>query len=277
MRRLDPRLYQIAALTLLLGYGVFILRFDVTLGRAAATVATALATQAACARLWKIAFDPRSAMISGLSLSLLLRSDSLLLMLAAAVAAIAGKFIVRRRGKHVFNPTNGAIVLMLLASNRVWVSPGQWGTAAFATFLLLCLGGLVVNRAARGDVTLAFMAAWSAIVIGRSLFLGDPFPVPLHRLESGALLIFTFFMISDPKTTPDSRTGRIVFAACVAAVAGYIEFNLFRTNGVLWALAAAAPAVPFLDALFPARRYHWPARPARPAKGDWSCASAPSF
>jgi len=42
-------------------------------------------------------------------------------------------------------------------------------------------------------------------VIGRSLYVGEPLTIPFHRLESGALLLFTFFMISDPKTTPDSR------------------------------------------------------------------------
>jgi len=42
--------------------------------------------------------------------------------------------------------------------------------------------------------------------------LGEPMTIPFHRLESGSLLLFTFFMISDPKTTPDSRIGRIAFA-----------------------------------------------------------------
>ena len=74
-------------------------------------------------------------------------------------------------------------------------------------------GGLVVNRAARSDVTFAFITFYMALVFGRSLWLGEPMAIPLHRLENGALLLFTFFMISDPRTTPNSRAGRIVFAA----------------------------------------------------------------
>ena len=54
-------------------------------------------------------------------------------------------------------------------------------------------------------------------------------------------------MISDPKTTPDSRTGRLVFAALVACGAAYIQLRLFRTNGLLWSLAGASMLVPVID------------------------------
>jgi Na+-transporting NADH:ubiquinone oxidoreductase subunit NqrB len=255
--RLDPRYYQIGALTLLLLYGVAALGFDLTLGRAAAIVATAIAAQAAGSRLARVRFDPKSAAISGLSLSLLLRSNSLALLLLAAVIAVGSKFVIRVRGKHLFNPTNGAIVALLLLTNGVWVSPGQWGNVAFFGFLIICLGGLVVNRAARSDVTYAFIIAWAAVLIGRSLLLGEPMTIPLHRLQNGALLLFTFFMISDPKTTPDSRLGRILFATIVAAGAWYVQFRLFHTNAILWSLAASSLLVPLIDLLLPAQRYIW--------------------
>jgi len=257
MKRFDPRLYQIGALTLLLLYGIFALNFDITLLRAALLVATAIGTQALFARMNGVAFDPRSAAISGLSLSLLLRSESMILLLAGAVIAVASKFVVRIHGKHVFNPTNIAIVVLMLASKHVWVSPGQWGNVAFFGFLIACIGGLVVNRAARSDVTYAFIVAWSALVIGRSLWVGEPLTIPIHRIENGALLLFTFFMISDPKTTPDSRAGRILFAALVAFGGWYVNYRLFRTNGILWSLAAAALLVPLIDVLLPAARYEW--------------------
>ena len=96
--------------------------------------------------------------------------------------------------------------------------------------------------AARADVTLAFLAFYLALVFGRSLWLGEPMAIPLHRLQNGALLLFAFFMISDPKTTPDSRAGRIVFALLVALGAGFVHFKLFRNNGLLWSLAACSLA-----------------------------------
>lgn len=254
---LDPRLYQMAILGSLLVYGMVRLDFDITTGRAALLLLTALGTQALCDRAERRPMNVRSALISGLSLCLLLRTNRTDLAIAAAVVAIAAKFLFRFNGKHIFNPTNGGIVAMLLLTDEVWVSPGQWGSAAFFAFLMACLGGVVVNRAARSDVTFAFIACYGALLLGRSWYLGEPMAIPLHRLQSGALLLFTFFMISDPKTTPDSRAGRVLFAALVAFGGWYVQFRLFRTNGLLWSLAAFSLAVPLIDRLLPGARYTW--------------------
>jgi Na+-transporting NADH:ubiquinone oxidoreductase subunit NqrB len=254
---LDPRLYQIAMLASLLVYGIVWLEFDITPDRACLLLLTALGTQAICDRAEHRPTNIRSALISGLSLCLLLRTNRTELAVAAAVIAIAAKFLIRFRGKHLFNPTNGGIVALLLLTDQVWVSPGQWGSIAFFAFLMACLGGVVVNRASRSDVTYAFILFYCALLFGRSLYLGEPMSIPLHRLESGALLLFTFFMISDPKTTPDSRAGRVVFAALVAFGGWYVQFRLFRTNGLLWSLAAFSLAVPLIDRLLPGARYTW--------------------
>jgi enediyne biosynthesis protein E5 len=257
----DPRLYQIGTLATLLVYGIGWLDFDITPGRAALILATALATQKACDRLSgspaPFASTSRSALISGLSLCLLIRSNAAALACLAAVIAIAGKFLITVNGKHVFNPTNSAIVALLLVTRQVWVSPGQWGTAALFAFLMACVGSLVVTRAARADITVAFIVSFAVLVFARSLYLGEPLTIPLHRLESGGFLLFAFFMISDPKTTPDARAARILFAAVVAFTAWYVQFRLFRTNGVLWSLAMWSMAVPVLDRVLPARRYQW--------------------
>jgi hypothetical protein len=205
----------------------------------------------------RTAFDPRSALISANSLCLLLRTDWVVLAMLAAVVAIASKFTLRVRGKHVFNPTNFALVVMMLATGEVWVSPGQWGSAAVFAFLLASAGSLVVSRAGRADVTFTFLAAWAGLLVGRSLWLGEPLTIPLHRLENGALVVFAFFMISDPRTTPDSRSGRMLFAVLVALGAHLVQFWLFRTNGLLWSLAVCSLAVPLIDWLLPGPRYEW--------------------
>ena len=253
----DPRLYQIAVLASLLVYGLVWLDFDITVARAALLLLTVLATQAVGDRIEGRSPNLRSALISGLSLCLLLRTNRTDLAILAAVVTIAAKFVIRYRGKHIFNPTNGGIVAMLLLTDQVWVSPGQWGSVAFFAFLMACLGGLVVNRASRSDVTYAFIVFYGALLFGRSWYLGEPFVIPLHRLESGALLLFTFFMISDPKTTPDSRAGRVLFAALVAYGAWYVQFRLFRTNGLLWSLATFSLMVPVIDRVLPGSKYSW--------------------
>lgn len=257
-RKTDPRLYQISVLASLLIYGVLWLDLEVRPGNAVAILATALLTQWACTRLFGLPrLDPRSPLISALSLCLLLRTGSLGLAAAAAVVTISSKFLIRARGKHVFNPTNFGLAAMMLLSDRVWVSAGQWGSAAFFGFLLAGVGGLVVHRAARGDVTWAFLAAYAAVLFGRAAWLGDPLAIPAHQIQSGAFLIFAFFMISDPKTTPDTRLGRILYAGLVAGVAGYIQFGLYQPNALIWALVSCAPLVPAIDRLLPGNRYRW--------------------
>jgi enediyne biosynthesis protein E5 len=260
--RLDPRLYQIAVLTLLLGYGIAWLDLDIDPGRALAILGTALLTQLGGTTLGGLPrFDPRSALISGLSLCLLLRTNDAWLAALTAAVAVGSKFVLRVHGKHVFNPTNFALVLMMLATGQVWVSPGQWGSVAVFAFLLASAGGLVVNRAGRADVTWTFLACYVTLLVGRSVWLGDPLAIPLHRLENGALVLFAFFMISDPRTTPDSRVGRMLFAVMVAGGAYLVQFKLFRPNALLWSLALCSLIVPLIDRLLPGPRHQWRSMP----------------
>ena len=259
---MDPRRYQIGALTALVAYGLVWLHFDLQPLIGATLLVTTLATQWWGWRLISNApVDYKSAIISGLSLCLLLRTGSVAIAVFAAFLTICSKFAIRVRGRHVFNPTNFGIVAALIATDDAWVSPAQWGDAAFFAFLVACIGIVVVTRAARADVTLAFIAAYATLVVSRSVWLGEPMAIPLHRLQSGALLIFSFFMISDPKTTPDSRLGRVAFAIIVALGAYYVHFRLFRPNGLLWSLAACSPLVPLIDWLYGGRHVEKEGRP----------------
>jgi len=100
--------------------------------------------------------------------------------------------------------------------------------------------------------------------------------IPVHRLQSGALLLFAFFMISDPKTTPDARGARILFAVLVACGAWYVQFRLFRTNGLLWSLAACSLLVPLLDRLWPANRFAWTPSSSPPSSSPPSALPQPA-
>ncbi len=178
--RHDPRVYQIASLSTLLLYGLCWLHFDLSIWQIAVTIGTALFTQYVGTTLAGLpSFDPKSALISSLSLCLLLRTDDLAIAALAAVIAIGSKFVLRWKDKHLFNPTNLALTV-ILAGGLGWLSPGQWGQAAWFAFLLACLGSLVVTRAARADVTLAFLAFYVGLLFARALRLGDPLAIPLH-------------------------------------------------------------------------------------------------
>ncbi len=253
----DARHAQIGVLAALAGWGLFALDFEVTPAAAAVTLATALATQFFASRLAGQRFDPRSALISGLSLVLLLRSDALGWHALAAALAIGSKFLLRVRGKHFLNPTNFALAALLLATDRVWVSSGQWGSGPLLAAALVAGACWVLPRA-RGDATLVFLGAWCALLLQRAFSLGDPLTIPLHQLESGALLLFAGFMLSDPRTLPNARAGRAAFALAVAGVAYLLRFKLFEPNALLFALAGVSLLTPLLDRVLAGTRFSWP-------------------
>jgi Na+-transporting NADH:ubiquinone oxidoreductase subunit NqrB len=254
----DARHYQIAALTTLLTYNLGWVDFGARPLNSALAVAGALATQALGTWWFKLpAFDPRSALITGLSLSLLLRADEPWLVALAATIAIGSKFVLRIDGKHIFNPAGFAIVVLLLTSDGVWISPGQWGSAVWFAALLCFFAILVLSAARRADVAIFFLLSHAALLLARAYWLGDPLAIPIHQLQSGSLLIFAFFMISDPRTTPDSRLGRFVFALSVAVLGHYLAFFMQMRPALYVALIALSPLVLLIDKILPAERFAW--------------------
>ncbi len=257
MRVQDPRWFQVGALSTLLAASI--LRYDLaaTPAQAVVTLAAALAAQAGFCAMFGVRFDPLSPLITGLSLSLLLRTHDAALWAAAPVLAIGSKFLLRVGGKHVFNPAAFAIVALLGMGANVWVSPGQWGTQAWLAGAMLCGGCLVLTRAGRLDTAAAFIGSYAALLLARAWQLGDPLTIPLHQLQSGSLLLFTCFMVTDPRSTPDRRAGRVLFAAAAAGLAHQLQFGLQLRTGLFWALACASALTPLLDALMPAARFRW--------------------
>ncbi|HET9352106.1 MAG TPA: RnfABCDGE type electron transport complex subunit D [Burkholderiales bacterium] len=258
----DARLFQIALQAILLGIGVLVRDFSLLPQQMALAFAAGLATQ----WLWLKALELEhrgslSAIITCFGIALLLRADTLWAHPLAAVLAISSKFVLRVGSKHLFNPANLGVIIALSLFPGTWVSSGQWGNDVALAAWFVALGGLVTQRARRWDIAWAFLAAWFFLIAARVLWLGQPWPILLHQLGNGALLLFAFFMISDPMTIPARRGTRIAFALLVALVAFVWQFALFRTNALLWALFIATPAVPLLNRLWPAERFSWRATP----------------
>ena len=250
-RRLtDPRLGQILCLSSLLALGIFVFEFDLAPWHPPTALAAALLAQALAARMVGIGFDPLSPAVTALSLSLLLRTDAIWLTALASALAVGSKFVIRADGRHLFNPANLALVALPLAATGAWISPGQWGSEGLLAVAIAGAGAIVAAGAARLDTTLAFLAAWSALVFGRALWLGDPMAIPLHQLQSGALLVFAFFMISDPATTPRARPMRLVHAGLVAGLGFWLQTAWITNAGPILALALLAPAPLLLDRIF---------------------------
>ena len=258
----DARHYQIAALSTLLIYNFGWLDFGARPLNSALAIASSLVTQALCSRYYGLpGIDLRSPLITGLSLSLLLRADAVWLHALAGVIAIGSKFVFRIDGKHIWNPAGLAIVALLMTSNDVWISPGQWGSAVWFAALVGFLAILVLHAARRSDMALFFLGSHAALLFARAFWLGDPIAIPIHQLQSGSVLIFAFFMISDPRTSPDARLGRFLFAASVALTGHYLAFFMQMRPALYIALIALSPLTLLIDRILPAERFAW-SRPA---------------
>ena len=245
--RRDPRWLQIGFLASFLSVGLAARDFPIW--HAPVLFAAALGTQLLCVRILKLEnVGVLSAVITACGLTLLLRSDVWWIPPLAAVAAIASKFTIRIRGRHFLNPANLGITAAMLVTPHAWCSPAQWGEGGLLLLWMVALGCMVAHRAFRSDVSLAFLASWIVLRGARVLWLGQPAPVLLHQLASGSLILFAFFMISDPKTTPaKSRHARLAFGAIVAAGAFALQYVAYAQNALLWALLLAAPLTPLFD------------------------------
>jgi len=95
------------------------------------------------------------------------------------------------------------------------------------------------------------------LFVRQILFLGWPLDFFVQSISTGSLLLFSFFMITDPKTTPNHSIARIVWAAVVAAVAFYLATFHFVNGAPVWVLILSQPLVPVLDHVFKEKLFEW--------------------
>ncbi|MEH2241750.1 RnfABCDGE type electron transport complex subunit D [Nostoc sp.] len=255
----DIRDYQISFLGLFLVVGIGTRDWTLRPELIGILIATCLLTQ------WIFSWvtgkeqipNIRSALITSLGLGLLLRADHWTTMVIAAASAITSKFLFKFGNKHFFNPGNFGIISALVLTSDAWVSPGQWGEEWWYALLFAGTGGMTLQRIGRWDTTAAFLGAYSLLEAIRNLWLGWTWDVYWHRLMSGSLLLFALFMITDPRSIPNSRIGRVVWAFCIAGLTFILRNYFFVSTAVFWALFALAPLTILLDVLWLAPRFSW--------------------
>ncbi|MDJ0774867.1 MAG: RnfABCDGE type electron transport complex subunit D [Mastigocoleus sp. MO_167.B18] len=199
----------------------------------------------------------RSALITSLGLSLLLRADHWTTIAIAGFFAIASKFIFKVGNKHFFNPANFGIIAALILTNDAWVSPGQWGEDWWYAMLFLGAGGMILQKVGRWDTTAAFLGAYAVLEGIRNFWLGWTWDVYLHRLINGSLLLFALFMVTDPRSIPNSRIGRVIWAICIATLTFILRNYFLMSTAVFWALFLLAPLTVVFDAIWSAQRFYW--------------------
>lgn len=168
---------------------------------------------------------PFSALITGLSLSILINyAHGEAMVLLPVFFAIASKYLITFNGKHVFNPALfGIVAALLLGNNMLSVSPAyQWGGGiAMAIFIVTAAVLIVTKKINRGALIISFLLFY-AVALGVRAYL-TRFHIPpevlfMGALTSPALYLFAFFMITDPATSPSTRSGQIIMAALIVTV-----------------------------------------------------------
>jgi Na+-transporting NADH:ubiquinone oxidoreductase subunit NqrB len=257
----DPRDYQIVFLTTFLGLGIMTRDWSIKPELILTLVVTCCVAQIVGSKLQKPHENPflglKSALITSLGLCLLLRADRVSTMAIGGSLAIASKFVFNTHGKHWFNPANFGIIIALILTPDAWVSPGQWGEDWWYLMLFIGTGGIVLERVGRWDTSAAFLCAYAGLEAARNLWLGYPWDVYTHRLSSGSLLLFALFMITDPRSIPNARSSRLIWAIAIAGLTFILRNYFYINEGVFIALFIISPLTIVLDRLLLAPQFNW--------------------
>ncbi len=270
----DARYFQILFQSIFLGYGIYWLHWEAEWWLYATYLCTSIGAQLLseyflgnkAVPYWKrIRHGYLSVIISSFGLSLLLKTNEVPVAMLAAVISILSKYLLRINGKHIFNPSALGIAGSILLTGKAWFSPGQWGSSTVLLFGICCLGFIVATRVQKLDTSLAFLGAFAGLIFFRQvIYLGWPLDFFVQSVSTGSLLLFSFFMITDPKTIPDHTAARILFSVVVAAVAFYLATFKFINGAPVWVLVFMQPLVPVLDKIFAAKKFEWKALTANP-------------
>ena len=199
-----------------------------------------------------------SVIISCLSLCLLLRVNFWGTAVAASGIAVFSKYLIQVKGKHVFNPSALAIVIIVAGSGDAWFSPAQWGSGVMIFFTVLCLGCIVVTKVQKLAVSIVFLGVFAGLLFYRQIiFLHWPFDFFLQSISTGSLLLFGFFMITDPKTMPNHFVARMVWVVVIAVFSFYLSVFQYLQGAPIWVLVLMQPMVPILDYFFKAPQFQW--------------------
>ena len=260
LRTIDPKYLIVFLITLVLVVGEA--RYSILGGynRLATTLGLCLVTEAWLS--WWLrgrVVNLASAYITGISLALLTKPQANILWPFAlgAFLAIASKYVLTYRNRHLWNPSNFAIsYLVLAAPSSVAILSHQWGNDLRINLVIWAFGLIIASRARVLHVTLTYVACFVVLAIVRNLIVGGPLLAELAPITGPMYQLFVFFMVTDPRTTVSTRRGRMIVVAIVALVESIIrisgDFQLallrpFYVSPPILALAIVGPIAMWWD------------------------------
>ena len=246
-RKLDPKHFQTFLITLILVVGEA--RYSVLGGyeRLVVALAACLLTEAGLSLYLRGRWPSlMSAYVSGISMALLTKPQGGVLwpFAVGGFLAIASKYVLTSRGRHVWNPTNFSIsMLLLLAPAQIAILSHQWGNEIWTNLLIWGVGLVVVSRARVLHITLMYVACFLVFAGLRSGIEGLPLLPEIAPLTGPMYQLFAFFMVTDPRTTVSTRKGRLAVVFLVALVEALIRLAADHHLAMPTAFAASPPII----------------------------------
>lgn len=236
----DPRIMQIVLLGTYTLIGLMFLQFELTVMKLIITLGICILLEWFFLYLkhGKITF-PYSAVITALGIALVLRSDTVIPYVMAPIVAIGLKHVLRYRGDHIFNPSNSGIVaISVLFPMTVATDPLQWGYYIWILAVMSLAGLYLVYKVHRLPLVLSFFSGFVFIQWIRLLIWPEVWNSHFSSFMWGGLFVFTFNMITDPKTSPKAVNRQIFFGISIALLAQImIHMNIHGALFISLALA----------------------------------------
>jgi Na+-translocating ferredoxin:NAD+ oxidoreductase RnfD subunit len=195
-----------------------------------------------------------SAYITGISVGILVRSPAFWPFALGALISITSKYVLRFRGRHLWNPSNfGISVLLFLAGDIVASLSIQWGNFLLPLLVIWVLGAVIIWRLRRFHITGTYVVFFLLFAAIRSYMIGSPLLSEISPITGPEYQLFIFFMITDPKTTVKGWKGQCLVAFSVALVE-----MLMRLDRVIYApfyaLFFVGPAALLIEMWIESRR-----------------------
>jgi len=203
-----------------------------------------------------------SAYISGISVGILVRSPYYWPYALCSAITITSKYVLRVKGRHIWNPSNFGIAAMLfLAPATVASLSIQFGNSIGPMIVIWILGALIISKLKRLHICATYVISFLFFAFVRSLITGHTFAAEVAPITGPMYQLFIFFMITDPKTTVRSRNGQIMVAFCVALMEAV--FRLFQSvHAPYYALFTVGPTANLIEMWLDSRKAKGKTAPA---------------
>jgi enediyne biosynthesis protein E5 len=203
-----------------------------------------------------------SAYITGISVGILIRSPAFWPYALCSAISITSKYVLRVRGRHIWNPSNfGICVMLFLAYETVASLSIQWGNYLLPMLVIWVLGSVIIWRLRRFHITATYVLSFIAFAFLRSAITGHPWQAEIAPITGPMYQLFIFFMITDPKTTVRSKRWQCVVAGAVAFVEMLLRLNQV-VHAPYYALFITGPTANLIEIWWTTRKRSTAAAPA---------------